>query len=391
VRILHLFANWKWTGPAEPAVHLAVNLARRGHEVRFAVGRPVGGLANRIADTARDRGLEVFEGLTLNKHFRLLENRRDVRRLAALLAEFEPDIVHTHTLNDHLVGAAAAKRHRPDLPVVRSLYDGEVPRRGWRTRLAFGSRTDFLFCASERVRGETVRRFGLSGDRTAFLDVPVDLKRFDPERKLPDLSSEYGIAEGDFVLGIVARMQRHRRFEVFFEGLDRAFADLPNLRVLVVGRGTNMEEVGLRQAARTALFERITFTGYRAGDEYVATLGAMDAKVFLHPGSDGSCRAVREALAMGRPVISSRLGMLDEIVADGETGVLIPIEPDALAEAILRLADPFECRRMSSRARAEARRRFDPDAQAAEVEKVYGTLGGGRFGRTGAERTSPQG
>ena len=45
MKIVHLYANWKWTGPAEPAVSLAAGLARRGHEVTFLPGRPVAGVA----------------------------------------------------------------------------------------------------------------------------------------------------------------------------------------------------------------------------------------------------------------------------------------------------------------------------------------------------------
>ncbi|MEN8148785.1 MAG: glycosyltransferase family 4 protein [Planctomycetota bacterium] len=374
MRIVHLYANWKWTGPAEPAVNLAATLARRGHDVLFVPGRPVGDLENLIATKARERGLDVREGLALDKHWRPIGNHLDARRLSTWFDEFRPDIVHAHTLNDHLVGAAAARRHRPDLPVVRSLYDGEASPAGWRTRLAFGRRTDFLLSASDRVRGETATRFGMDPARTAVYDVPIDLARFDPDRELPDLRAEYGIEPGDFVVGIVARMQRHRRFEVFFDGLDRAFADVENLRVLIVGRGTNMREVAVERAANTSLGDRIVFTGYRADDEYVATLAAMDAKVFLWPGSDGSCRAVREALAMGKPVISAKVGMLPEIVAGGRTGVLIDHDPEDLAAAVRMLADDAARKTMAEAARAEARARFDADARAAEVEAVYSSL-----------------
>ena len=295
----------------------------------------------------------------------------DIAELAQLLDVF---VVHAHTLNDHLVGAAAARLVSPGIRIVRSLYDGEAPAADWRTRRAFGRRTDFLFSASDRVRVEMASRFAMDPARSAVYDVPIDLARFDPGRDLPDIRPEYGIEDGDFVVGIVARMQRHRRFEVFFEGLDRAFADVPNLRVLVVGRGTNMQEVAVERAAKTALGERIVFTGYRADDEYVATLAAMDAKVFLWPGSDGSCRAVREALAMGKPVIAARVGMLPEIVADGRTGVLIGHDPEDLAAAIRRLADESARTTMAAAARSDAGERFDADARAAEVEAVYSSL-----------------
>ena len=55
MRVLPLFANWKWTGPAEPAVSLAATLSRRGLDVRFACGREVSPLPNYVAQEARAR------------------------------------------------------------------------------------------------------------------------------------------------------------------------------------------------------------------------------------------------------------------------------------------------------------------------------------------------
>ena len=374
MRVLHLYANWKWTGPAEPAVNLAAGLVRHGHEVTFLPGRAVEGLENQISAQARERGLDVLEGLTLDKHYRPLANRADRARLAGIIGDLKPDIVHCHTTNDHLVGGVVARR--AGIPVVRSLYDGEAPR-GARARKLLGKFTNFLLSASERVRRETTDRFGIAPERSRTLEGAVDLFRFDDGRKLPDLASEYGIEEGDFVLGIVARIQPRRRFEVFFDALDRLAPDVPNLRVLVVGRGTHMQKVAVERAKRGVLGDRVVFTGYRAGDEYVATLAALSVKVFLWPGSDGSCRAVREAFAMGVPVIAARVGMLPEIVEDGVNGLLVPHDPEALAFAVRRLALGLEERdQMSVAARNAARERFDLARQVAVVEEVYqGLLG----------------
>ncbi|MFW5792134.1 MAG: glycosyltransferase family 4 protein [Desulfohalobiaceae bacterium] len=375
MRVLHLYANWKWTGPAEPAVNLARALAGQGHEVLFVPGSSVEGLPNQLAQKALERGLTVRQGLTLDKHIRLLDNWRDVRKLTALFREFAPHVVHCHTLNDHLVGGTAARRCDPSLPVVRSLYDGEPPGRGVRQQIVFRGLTGFLISASEQVRRETARRFSLPREQTQTIDVPVDLRRFDPGRELPDLAPEYGIQPGDYVVGLVARMQSHRKFDLFFAALDRAFREgLGNLRVLVVGRGTRFEDVrGL--AGNTSLPEdRVVFTGYRKDDEYAATLAAMDVKIYMHPGSDGSCRAVREAMAMGKPVIAAAVGMLPEIVQDGVSGLLFPYREEALAAAVTRLASPEERARMAAAARSTALERFSLQGQAHNVEAIYRQL-----------------
>ena len=81
MRVLHLFANWKWTGPAEPAVALAAALSGRGHEVHFACGREVGTLPNDVANEARSRGLSPILDFRLGKHRHPIYDSMDRRAL----------------------------------------------------------------------------------------------------------------------------------------------------------------------------------------------------------------------------------------------------------------------------------------------------------------------
>src|SRR5439155_1303331 len=149
-------------------------------------------------------------------------------------------------------------------------------------------------------------------------------------------------------------------------------ARVDQLRLLIVGRGTNQETVAREPVRALGIEERVVFSGYQAGEDYVATLACMDAKVFLVPGSDGSCRAVREALAMGVPVIAARRGVLPELVKDGETGTLVEDEPEPLARAIEDLArDRERLRALGARAREDAVSRFSLDVFARTVAGIY--------------------
>jgi glycosyltransferase involved in cell wall biosynthesis len=78
-----------------------------------------------------------------------------------------------------------------------------------------------------------------------------------------------------------------------------------------------------------------------------------------------------EAAERGRAAIVTNVGGLPEIVADGETGLVV--EPEGLAAAIVELArDPARVRAMGAAARARALRRFSPEAAVEGVERVYG-------------------
>jgi len=116
------------------------------------------------------------------------------------------------------------------------------------------------------------------------------------------------------------------------------------------------------------------FPGYRT-DDYVDFLAAADLKLFLVPGSDGTCRAVREAMALGKPVVASSRGMLPELVSHGVTGLVVEDTPDNLARAILLLAGQPDLRRkMGEAARESALRDFRPEKQAQQVGAFYEAL-----------------
>jgi glycosyltransferase involved in cell wall biosynthesis len=112
-------------------------------------------------------------------------------------------------------------------------------------------------------------------------------------------------------------------------------------------------------------------TGYHLAD-YPQLLAALDVKIFLVPGSDGSCRAVREAMAMGKPVIAARRGMLPELVQDGVSGFVVEDTPENLARAIISLVNDLPLRRkMGEAARQRICSEFSIKGQMEKVESVY--------------------
>ena len=115
-------------------------------------------------------------------------------------------------------------------------------------------------------------------------------------------------------------------------------------------------------------------TGATTGDlDVVDTLAAFDIFTLLMPGFDGTARAVREAMAMGIPCVVSNYGMLPDIIRDGETGRVVPLEAEPLAAAWLELIrNPERRREMGAAARADAVERFDFAKMAESLEQSYG-------------------
>lgn len=381
VRALHLFADHKITGPAELALETARALRGRGVDATFysRVVRETPARERALQRLARERGVPEppIRGVRLTKHLSPARAAIDAWRLAAFLRQDRPDLVHCHLRNDHLVANLASRRRGVGVPIVRTLYDGAPPAPGFRARLTLGGMTARVVCMSEAVAGALRARapeYGLVPERIAWLEPPIDVVRFDRARVAPRRAA-LGVPEGAFCLGIVARMQTHRRFELLLEAVHRARERLPELHLVIVGRGTNQETVAREPVRRLGIGDRVHFAGYVTGEDYVATLAAFDAKVFLVPGSDGTCRAVREALAMGVPVVASRRGMLPEIVRDGVDGLLVDETEESLIQAFERLARNPEWRAALARsARAGAVERFSLEKFAERLAQIYGEV-----------------
>jgi len=375
VKVLHIVSNWKWTGPAEPAVNLAAETQRRGHEVTLLAGRPHGEEAPLRLEAAK-RGVPPDESLSLGKHRSLFRDLRDRRLLARRLREERFDVAHAHLGNDHRLLAAARRMARVDLPIVRTWYDGEPPAARSERRL-LARDAEAIVTPSAAVAKALPDLLGVPENRVVRIETAVDVARFTPRGEGGDLRERLSFPPNAVVAGVVARMQRRRRFEILLAAFARAAREEPTLHYLLVGRGTRRKSVAEEPVRRLGLSERTRLPGYLSGEDYAAALRTLDALVYLVPGSDGSCRTVREALSAGVPAIVSRRGMLPEIVTDEEDGLVVNETEEAIACALVRLAREPDLRtRLSRAARERAKRSLTLAAQAEATLSLYDRVAG---------------
>ncbi len=350
---------------------LCLKLRERGHDVLFACRLGPDPTKPCIAMFAAQRGLEAITRFGLNRYMAPADTLRDLWSLPGFLRTERIDIVHTHLSHDHALAGLAARLSRAPVAVVRTNHKGVPLNRSLSNMFLIRCFTDHLIEISDDAAAGDMAGFFMDPERISRANVALDINKFDPSKTMPDMRPFLGAEASDILVGIVARMQRHRRFDVLLKGFALAVKQAPRLRLAVLGRGTYQESVAIRPAREMGLGDRVLFPGYFR-DNYAAALKSFDMKVFLVPGSDGSCRAAREAMAMGVPVIAARRGMLPEIVTHGVTGLVVDDTPENLCAAILELArDPELRRKMGRAARSKTEREYSPTVEAEAVEKAY--------------------
>ena len=377
MKILQLFSNWKWTGPADPILSLCKGLEKRGHDVTLAYQKPPFPVEDSIEKRVRLAGVRATDQFRLNHAIRIYHpqflwtNLLDILDLTRYLRHEKFDILNVHHSHGHILGGVAARRCGHPVIVVRTDHKRDPLRPSFGNRLLISGFTDGMITFSERARKEDAKHFGLPPERVAKILPALDLDRYDPQKPYKDMRALFGIGPEKVLIGMIARYQKYRRTSVFLEAIKTVAKEFPRINLLLVGRSSQIEESVIKPMKQLGVEEWVTLAGYRTMD-YLDTLAAMDIFVFLMAGSDGTARALREAMAMGKPVVVANRGMLHELVEDGVSGLVVNDTPEELARAVLYLLHHPEKREaLGKNAYQKSHRDFRLDRKAEAVERFY--------------------
>ena len=379
MKILQLVSDWKWTGPAEPMLVLMEALRARGHQVDLVCPETPPRSNRSLWQEASNRRLDPIHSVPANRSAVAIGDGNRARRLRSWLETDELagpyEIVQCWHSRDHVLAAralglgwpGAGRPRRTKLVRFLSRTDRLI---AWPwNRWLFGPGCDGLVCASDRsaIANRPLRR----GRAIEATSGAIDFHALETCRDRNDVRRELGAPENAVLIGVVARMQAHRRFDLLFEALALVVRTNPEVRLVLIGRGTREEEVARRPVKELGLEANVIFAGYRVED-YAEVLAALDLFTFLVPGSDGTCRALLQAAAVGLPLVGSRRGAIPDIISNGQTGVVIDESAEALASAWTNLLDDARRRRaMAVAVKHEASDRFRPDRFAAWMERFY--------------------
>jgi len=187
-----------------------------------------------------------------------------------------------------------------------------------------------------------------------------------------EVRRELGLTQQDAVIACVAFHDRIKGVDVLLRAAQELAEEFPHMRILQIGGpGDPAESEPLRKLAdELDLSSRVIWAGYR--NDVLRVLQAAD--VYCQPSrSEGLPFSILEAMAVGLPVVATRVGGNGEAVVDGRTGLLVPPEsPTELADAlgVLLRDDPVRTA-MGRAGRNRGEEKFEIGAQVGRLLDIY--------------------
>jgi glycosyltransferase involved in cell wall biosynthesis len=368
VTILYLITSTNVGGAEKALLQLIRNIDRRDFKLYVCSVKKPGTFAHTIALEA-----DGFFSLNLAEQggaAALIGFIPGVLRLIQLIRGISPAILHCFLFRANILGRIAGRM--AGVPViissVRVLEAGSFFKNVL-DRIT-SSLDDACIAVSEAARRYTIEHSGISPQKISTIYNGIDCQESCRESAFS--RKALSLDEHDIVLALIGRLHNQKGHRIVLNALPLILPEAPRVRLLFCGEGG--EEGSLRKLTDDlGLTPQVRFLGLVENAAQI--LPHIDILV-LPSLWEGMPHVVLEAMAAGRPVVASRIAGLDELVVDGETGVLFsPGDPRSLAAALLKLIINRElARNMGAAARERVTKHFQLKTTLQETVRLYQQL-----------------
>lgn len=366
VKVLHLINTLSAGGAELHLLSLCRELRRRDVDVSVACLREQVRDSRSLRRDFEAEGIPVADLRAASRY-----DWRFPSRLLALLRQERPNILHTHLPRADFAGVLA-RQLRPTLRWVSSVHN--IHSGSWSARWVlplFGPiwrRSDGLIAISHAVKRWLVGAYGVPSQKITVIHYGIRTDAFAAENRGHDGPGARA------VIGSLARLEPRKGHETLVRAMPMILGERPDACLRIAGHDVWGHGRKIRALISDLhLQENVQVVGFQR--DVPAFLHDLDVFAFASR-SEGFGQVLLEAMAAGAPVVASRIAPFDEIVVDGDTGVLVEAgAPRAFATAILRLLDhPLEAAQMARQALERVRSHFSVGPMADHTASLYEQL-----------------
>ncbi len=367
MHIVHTEASCGWGGQELRILNEARGMLDRGHRVTLLTPRSA-----QIFDAAARMDIPVVAMPFEHKSW------QGMRTLRRWLRDNAVDLVNTHSSIDSWLTAVARLGLKPRVPIVRTRHISAPVSQNVTTRWLYSAGADRVITTGESLRVGLIERLRLAPARILSVPTGADTARFTPRtpQQRAAMRHTLGIPADALVIGIAATLRSWKGHDYLLEAFEQLAAEHDQLHLLIAGDGprrTNVETA--REASRFG--DRIHIIGHR--DDVPDVLSAIDIFSLPSYANEGVPQAIVQAMAMQKPVVSTRVGAIDEAVRDGLTGYLIAPKDTAALVARLQIliGDAEQRRTMGEAGRQRVEQHFSYAQMVDSMEAVFTELTSG--------------
>jgi len=358
ITILHTEWSDGWGGQEIRILAESIALIKKGYRVIIAA-KPNSQLLAR----AKDAQVGVLP-IKMNKGLNIMA----ILKLFFFIKKEAVSIVHTHSSVDSRTAGIAGKLAR--IKVVRSRHISIPVSKSRLTWFQYMVLADRLITSGKFIKDMLVKENKMLPDRIVSAPAGVDENLFRPDGKKSLDREVIGLKKENFVVGMVSVLRSWKGHEFVIRAISSLIKKIPNIHLLIVGDGPVRKDI-MNLIEELKLQDCVTLSGHQV--DPVPFYQEMDVVILPSYAGEATSQTLPQAMLMNKPVISTNIGGLAEVVIDRKTGLVVePKDTRSIYEAILEIYTNKDLReKMKSNARQHALKNFTFNQMIKTTEDVY--------------------
>lgn len=365
IRLLFLISDLDIGGTEKMLLELVKGLDRSIYDIAVCSIKPFGEIGEEL------RKLLGIKTLSLNTNHKY--DFRAFVKFALLLCRLKPHIIHSQLFYDNLLATTIGRLAGVPIIIASQRYLATSDRI-WRRFLSkrFLKWADVITANSMAAKNSLIYTTGVpseaikviySGKRHEELKAKTSSKM---QRKM------LGIPEGNFVVGIVARLHPEKGHRYFLKSAELILRKVPNTTFLVAGDGVMLPYL-TDLTKKLGIVEKVKFIGNI--DKVAEILQTFDVSV-LTSAFESLPGAIIESMMLGKPVVATAVGGVPEIIEHGKTGLLAEVKnPYDIADKIITLLQNKKLRdKIGKDAKASVQKKFIYQRMLEKYHSLYISL-----------------
>ena len=372
IKVMRIIARMNVGGPAVQISGLMRHFDKNEFDQILVTGYCAEDESDYLETSATDIAAVRIDGL--GRSISLFGDIKSLLQLIKLIREFKPDIVHTHTAKAGVVGRIAsilsghhsARIHTFHGHLLHGYFGNFKTQLIILLERSLALFTSKIFAVGSKVRDDLVQAKIAKSSKFVVMPPGLELRNI-PSRE--DALRALGLDQANMYCSFIGRVTQIKRPDRFLEVVEKSQKRNLNLNFIVAGAGDLLEQTIASAKAKDL---PITFLGWREDIELI--LAATDI-VILTSDNEGMPLSLIQAGMAGKPVVSTNVGSVSEIVEDGSSGFITDFNPTHLTDALEKLRnDPNLAKAMGQTAKEITTSKFSVMRLVNDHQNIYKNL-----------------